>query len=159
MGRIVGPFGVKGWVKIEAFTASPRNLLEYQTWWVDSDGGWTQLVVEQAQVQGTVVVAKFPGCGDRDAAAQLRGREIAVARSEFPDAGDNEYYWADLVGLQVVNTAGEALGRVARVFETGANDVLVVEGARERLIPFIEQVVVKVDLPGGMIRVDWGSDF
>jgi 16S rRNA processing protein RimM len=99
------------------------------------------------------------GCNDRDSAAGFRGREVAVSRSEFPQAAENEFYWADLVGLSVVNTAGEDLGVVARVFETGANDVLVVEGDRERLIPFIEAVIQQVDLAGRTIRVDWGSDY
>ena len=159
MGRISAPLGVKGWVKLEPFTALPGSLLAYRVWWMGGETGWTRCDVEQAKVQGTAVAAKLSGCDDRDAAALYRGREIAVPRSEFPEAADNEYYWADLVGLKVVNASGEDLGMVSRVFDTGANDVLVVEGERERLIPFIEQVVQRVDLPGGVIRVDWGSDF
>jgi 16S rRNA processing protein RimM len=159
MGRIAAPFGVRGWVKLEPFTATPENLLAYRPWWIGGETGWTRCEIEQAKVQGAGVAAKFEGCEDRDAAVLYRGREIAVSRSEFPEAAANEYYWADLVGLKVMNAAGEELGTVSRVFETGANDVLVVEGERERLIPFIEQVVQQVDLPGGVIRVDWGSDF
>jgi 16S rRNA processing protein RimM len=88
-----------------------------------------------------------------------RGRDVAVPRSTFPDAAANEFYWADLIGLKVVNEQGEDLGTVARLLETGANDVLVVEGDRERLIPFTEHVIRNVDLPGRMIRVDWGTDY
>jgi 16S rRNA processing protein RimM len=159
MGRIAGAFGIKGWVKVQPYTAAPAGLLRYRSWWVEDESGWTRREIEQAEVQGQAVAAKFAGCDDRDAAALYRGREVAVARNELPEAGENEFYWADLVGLRVVNTAGEDLGAVARVFETGANDVLVVQGDRERLLPFIEQVVREVDLAAGVIRVDWGSDF
>jgi 16S rRNA processing protein RimM len=159
MGRITGPFGVKGWIRVQPYTGAPAGLLAYQRWWVEQEGGWTQRRIEKAQVQGTAVAAKFAGCEDREAAGAYKGREVAVAREELPAAAENEFYWVDLIGLRVVNTAGEDLGAVDRVLETGANDVLVVQGDRERLIPFIEQVVLEVDLAAGVIRVDWGSDF
>jgi 16S rRNA processing protein RimM len=159
MGRISGAFGIKGWVKVQPFTVTPDGLTAHRTWWIEKDGSWARCEVEQAEVQGAAVAAKLAGCDDRDAAALYRGREIAVPRSALPEAGENEFYWADLIGLRVVNEAGEDLGAVGRVLETGANDVLVVEGDRERLIPFIEHVVRQVDLGGGVIRVDWGSDY
>jgi len=159
MGRILGAFGVKGWVKIQPFTETPDGLTAYRTWWIENEGSWSPCEVEKAQVHGQALAAKLAGCDDREAAALYRGREVAVPRSELPQAGENEFYWADLVGLKVSNTRGEDLGTVARVIETGANDVLVVEGDRERLIPFIEEVVRQVDLAGGVIRVDWGSDY
>jgi 16S rRNA processing protein RimM len=159
MGRISGPFGIKGWIKVQPFTEAPGSLLAYRTWWIESETGWASREIEKAEVHGQAVAAKLAGCDDRDAAAAYRGRQVAVPRSALPAAEENEFYWADLIGLDVVNTAGENLGTVARVLETGANDVLVVEGDRERLIPFIEQVVQQVDLSGSVIRVDWGSDF
>ena len=158
MGRVTGPFGVRGWVKIQPY-GDASGLSAYRPWWVESEGGWVRHELETVQVHGEAVAAKFVGCDDRDRAAGFRGREVAVLRSEFPKPAENEFYWADLVGLRVVNTAGEDLGVVARVFETGANDVLVVEGDRERLIPFIESVVQQVDLAGRTIRVDWDLDF
>lgn len=159
MGRIVGPFGIKGWVKLQPITDEAAGLLEYASWWIEDEGGWKASKVEKSQLHGQEVVAKLAGCDDRDAAALYRGRNIAISRSEFPAAGDNEYYWADLVGLKVVNLEGVDLGAISRVFETGANDVLVVEGDRERLIPFTEQVVQAVDLAGRVMRVDWGADY
>ena len=161
MGRVAGAFGVKGWVKVQPFTATPKDLLAYGEWWVESAGGWQPRKIEEAQVQGAAVAVRFAGCTDRDEAALYSGREVAVPRDAFPEAKTNEYYWADLTGLGVVNKQGEALGTVSRLFETGANDVLVVEGpnASERLIPFIEDVVLEVDLAERLIRVDWGSDF
>lgn len=163
MGRITVPFGVKGWVKLHPFSSAPKSLLAYPVWWIEDGAGWKQCEVEEARVHGQSVAAKLTGCDDRDAAALYRGRQVAVPREDFPEAGANEYYWSDLVGLKVVNAAGEDLGTVSRMLETGANDVLVVvgqvENKRERLIPFIEQVVQQVDLGKGVIRVDWGADY
>lgn len=160
MGRISGPFGVKGWVKLQPFTKSPQSLLDYKEWWIEGEQGWEALKVERAQVQNDAVGAKLAGCEDRDQAALFRGRQVAVPREAFPEAGENEFYWADLIGAKVVNTQDEDLGKVSEVFETGANDVLVVkQGSTERLIPFIEQVVREVDLAKRVIRVEWGADY
>lgn len=163
MGYISGAFGIKGWVKLQPLTETPESLLAYPEWWIEGERGWEQRRIEEVEVHGPAVAARLAGCEDRDTAARYRGRQVAVPRDAFPEAGENEYYWADLIGLKVVNAAGEDLGTVSRIIETGANDVLVVEGPaesrRERLIPFIEQVVNEVDLPGAVIRVDWGSDY
>ena len=159
MGRVSAPFGVSGWVRIQPYTESAESLAAYRTWWLGSGSEWKAYRVARAQAQGAVIVAKFDGCDDRDAAAALRGQDVAVSRDDLPQAGVNEWYWTDLIGLAVVNTAGDELGRVARIVRTGANDVLVVEGERERLIPFIEDVVREVDLAAGVVRVDWSADF
>ena len=163
MGRVIAPFGVRGWVKIQPFSASPESLLRFPVWWIENEGGWRECRVEKSKVQGEMVTAKLAGCDDRDGAAKYRGLEVAVPRDAFPAAEKNEFYWVDLIGLEVVNEANENLGKVVRVFETGANDVLEVNGpredARERLIPFIADVVKEVDVAGGVIRVDWPSDY
>jgi 16S rRNA processing protein RimM len=159
MGRITAPFGVKGWVKVQPFTGAPESLLAYPQWWIGRNGGWRECRVEEAKVQSGIVVAKLAGSDDRDAAAFYRGFEIAVPREAFPEPAANEFYWADLVGLQVENAEGVDLGKVSEVFETGANDVLVVQGERERLIPFTAQVVKQVDVAGGVIRVEWEPDY
>jgi 16S rRNA processing protein RimM len=159
MGRITGAFGIKGWVKLQVFTASPESLTAYTQWWIEDAAGWQQCRVEEAQAQTGTVVAKLAGCEDRNAAAAYGGRGVAIPRDAFPAAGPNEFYWADLVGLKVVNAEAEDLGTVSRVFETGANDVLVIEGDRERLIPFTQEVVKQVDLEAGVIRVEWGADY
>jgi 16S rRNA processing protein RimM len=105
------------------------------------------------------LLVRFAGIDDRDAAASLKGRDIAVARTELPAPGENEFYWADLVGLEVENAAGESLGRVERLFESGAAPVLVVVGESERLLPFVGAVVRQVDLGAGKILVDWELDY
>jgi 16S rRNA processing protein RimM len=159
MGRITGAFGIRGWIKIQPFTGEPGNLLAYPRWWVGNAVGWQEHCIELAKEQSGSVVAKLAGCEERDAAALFRGREVAVPREALPAPAENEFYWADLIGLNVVNMDGEDLGVVSQVVETGANDVLVVERDRERLIPFTEQVVKRVDVAGRVIRVDWGSDY
>lgn len=159
MGRIGAPFGVAGWIRVQTYTASVESLLSYRTWFVASERQWQAHEVQAARVTGRALVAKLKGCGDRDTAARLRGREIAVLRDDMPHPASNEWYWADLIGLKVVNVAGEDLGRLARIVETGSNDVLVVEGERERLIPFIEEVVREVDLAAGVMRLDWRADY
>jgi 16S rRNA processing protein RimM len=159
MGRISAPFGVKGWVKVQPNTAAARNLLAYKTWWLEGDGDWRSIAVSEARVHGTAVVARLEGCEDRDAAAALRGKHVAVPRAALPGTRSGEYYWADLIGLAVVNGAGQALGRIAGLLRTGANDVLVVAGERERLIPFIADVIREVDLAAGVMRVEWDADF
>ncbi len=160
MGRVTAPFGVKGWFKVYTLTEGPDNLCKYATWWLRRDGDWREVKVSAAKVQGNTLVAQLEGIDSREAAAAVRGYEIGVPRSEFPAAASGEFYQADLIGLKVVNQDQDELGRVARIVETGANDVLVVaDGKQEILIPFIAGAIVKVDLTAGMIAVDWGRDY
>ena len=159
MGRILAPYGVRGWIKVRPQTESTDGLLGYRTWWLGKQGEWNSYQLLEGRVHGTDVVARLEGVADRDRAAQLRGCEVAVPRSELPPAPEGEYYWADLIGLEVVNREGVRLGQVAEVFATGANDVLVVRGERERLIPFVEAVVVDVDLEGALLTLDWGAGY
>lgn len=171
MGRIVAPYGIKGWIRIQPFTQQQQGLLDYPRWQVGQESCWQSRTVEVAKVHGATVVAKLEGVTDREQAAALQGMRIAVSRDDFPEPATNEFYWADLIGLKVVNAAGVALGSVTRVFETGANDVLVVEGKvaneggdervdqRERLLPFIAPVIRQVDITGGTIIVDWDADY
>ena len=159
MGRVVAPYGVNGWIKIQPFTQESRGLLDYSSWQVGREGVWQLRSVESAKVHGAAVVAKLAGIADRDQAAVLQGMRVAISRDLFPAATSGEFYWTDLIGLRVVNASGLELGTVSRVFETGANDVLVVDGERERLLPFIETVIRQVDVAGGRITVDWEADY
>jgi 16S rRNA processing protein RimM len=159
MGRILAPFGVKGWVKVQPNTAEAKNLLAYRSWWIGQEGDWREIAVAEAKVQGNAVVARLEGCDDRDAAATLRSKVVAMPRAALPAAKDGEFYWADLIGLAVVNDDALELGRVVGMMETGANDVLVVQGERERLIPFIATVIREVNLASGIVRVDWAADY
>lgn len=159
MGRVTAPYGIKGWVNILPDTETLDSLFGYPVWWVAMPEGWRACQVENARVQGDHLVAKLQGVDDRDQAFQLKGKLVAVPREQLPEPEAGEYYWADLIGLQVINLQNVALGTIQGLFETGANDVMVVQGERERLIPFVAQVVQDVDLARKCMRVDWDAEF
>ncbi len=166
VGRIHGAFGVRGEVKLESFTEPKTAVLRYQPWTLrDPEGRERALSGARGRETAKGVVASLPEVADRDAAEALRGTEIWVPRSALPPAKEGEYYWVDLEGLRVVNTAGVDLGTVSHLFATGANDVLVVHGGtpgnhRERMLPFVQpDVIRRVDFDTGTISVDWDADF
>lgn len=161
MGRVAAAHGIRGWVKIQPFTEYIDSLLDYETWWLGHEQGpWREIEAEQCEVHGKTLVALLPDCPDRNAAERLKGLLIAVPRSSLPEQDEDEYYWSDLIGMSVVNEAGERLGTVANLLETGANDVLSVRGdSGEILIPFVESAIKQVDVPGKTIRVDWSADY
>lgn len=162
MGKIVGAQGILGWVKVQTFTEYLDSLLDYDTWQLSLDQeNWREVKVLEANVHGKVIIAKLPGITDRTAAEKCKGLLVAVPRGKLPAAADGEYYWSDLIGLQVINLADEVLGTVNTLLETGANDVLSVRDAagKEILIPFIASVIQQVNLPDKEIRVDWQADY
>lgn len=161
MGRIVAPYGLKGWVRIEPYSPVPDSLRAYRAWWVGRNGGWRELKVAESVLQhGASLVARFEGCVERDAALALKGSEIALERKALPQNAEHEFYWVDLVGLKVVNVKDEELGVLAELFESGAHPVMrVVDGEIERLLPFVEQVVRQVEMAQGRIRVEWELDW
>lgn len=156
VGRITSPYGIKGWVRIASYTAPPANLLSYAPWLVRSSEGWQQIVVDATREHGNHFVAHVTGCDDRDQAQRLAGQDIAVPAEALPATDVDEYYWKDLLGLEVVGKNGRRLGRVTRMIETGANDVMVVQGDDgEHLIAFRKEFVLDVDLERGSVEVDW----
>lgn len=161
MGYIANAFGIQGWVKIKTATEYSDSLDEYtQVYLKLKDGTVLSKKIEKSFARDGVFHAKLAGIDDRDAAFALKGTIIAVDREEFPDLDDDEFYWVDLIGLNVINVQGESLGIVKDLMETGANDVLVVKlEQEERLIPFVAQYVVKVDMQNKQIIVDWGLDY
>jgi len=160
VGKITSSYGIRGWVKVHSFTEPQTNIFDYAPWYLKQDGQWREYTLSEGRTHGKGVVAHLKNVDDRNQADLLRGIEIAVRREQLPEAEDGEYYWLDLIGCQVQNLDGEDLGRVEEMMETGANDVLVVKGERERLIPYvIDEVVKEVDLGQKLIRVDWPADF
>ena len=155
MGRVRAPHGLKGWIKVQPFTQQTQGLLSYAEWWLGGEGKWQQHRVMESAVHGSMVVARLEGFDDREIAAQLRGKDIAVPRAAMPESGEGEFYWSDLLGMEVRNQDETKLGIVARILETGANSVLVVQGEKEYLVPFIQDVIVKVDLQARQLVVDW----
>lgn len=164
LGRIVGVFGIKGWVKVESWTRPPENILDYPEWQLGRAGQWQKVKVLEGRLHNRGLVAQLADAADsvwsdRDQVAKLVGSEIAVKREQLPLAAPNEFYWFDLVGLEVENLEGRRLGRVRELFETPAHDMLVVSGEREWLIPCVLGPIVKnVDLSAGHIQVDWNPD-
>ena len=162
LGRISGEFGVKGWVKVYSYTEPRENILNYSPWYLYINGQWQPRKVIAGRVHNKGLVVQLEGCDDRDLAATLVKTEVAITREQLPKPQVGEYYWQDLIGLQVQTLEGVELGKITRLMETGANDVLVVkaEDGRERLIPFIrDDVITQVDLQAGTMVVDWDPEF
>lgn len=165
MGRIAVPYGIQGWLKVQPYTEVFDGLSDYPNWWLGREDGlekntWQKYRVETVKIHAKSLLVKLQGIDDRDAALAVKGRHIAVPREQLPKAKKGEYYWSDLIGLKVANQDQVDFGEVVEVIATGANDVLVVKQAeKERLIPFIPQVVLKVDIEGKTMQVDWDAEF
>jgi 16S rRNA processing protein RimM len=158
LGYIAAVHGIKGWVKVHSWTRPMEAILDYQPWLLGEDKAPVKIV--DGRKQGKGVAALLPGFQSREDAVTLVGTQIFVSRDQMPATEADEYYWSDLEGLDVHTTEGQVLGRVERLMETGANDVLVIRGNREHLIPFIQgQYVKRVDLEERLIEVDWDPEF
>ena len=175
VGRILDAWGVKGWVKILPHSTDPEALFSTKSWFLQvpdakfrpgftAFSGTVSLKVDESKIHSGTVVAKFIGLDERNAAEALRGARIFLSRSSFPAASTDEYYWVDLIGLNVVNREGVKLGVVREWLPAGPQTPLVlaleVDGKeQERMIPFVSAVVDKVDLAGRQISVDWQPDY
>jgi len=160
LGTINGVYGVKGWVKVYSFTSPIENILKYKTWQLSKKNQNKTVRLESGKKHGKGIIAKLEGFDDRDEVAILLKSEIKIARNLMPALPEGEYYWSDLQGLQVTNMDNVDFGKVDHLFETGANDVMVVKGDQERLIPFIQDMYIKdIDLGQKTMKVDWPEDF
>ena len=167
LGKVSGVWGVRGAIKVYAYTREREGIAKYKNWILQSAGGVNQhYEVVQCKKQGQSMVATLKGVDDRDLAESLQGFRILVPLQDMPVLPDGEYYWRQLVGLEVVTLEGMVLGVVDHLLETGANDVLVVnrktadsEEPVEHLLPYIDQVVIKVDLLTKSMQVDWDPEF
>jgi 16S rRNA processing protein RimM len=158
IGRISGAHGIKGWVKIHSDTEPRDAIFGYQPWLIGTSDAPRFVIT--GRNQGKHLVAELEGVSDRDAAEGLAGQDITVFRDQLPELPQDRYYWTDLVGLQVINQEGVELGVIKSLLATGANDVMVVSGDRERLIPFIRgSFVSQVDLQKRTVKVNWDADF
>jgi 16S rRNA processing protein RimM len=161
LGKVHGGFGIRGELKLESFTEPPSAIFGYQPWVLrDARGRERSLSQVRGRETAKGLVVTFPDVADRDTADALKGAEIYAPRSALPPPSPGEYYWVDLEGLRVVNTNGADFGVVSHLFSTGANDVLVARGDRERMIPFLEPDYIRsVDFEAGVVTVDWDADF
>ena len=159
VGRVSGVFGTRGWLKIYSYTRPRENIMLYSDWTMVRVGGKSSSKILQHKKQGPGLVALLDGISDRDAAIEWVGADITIDRATLPPPAEGEHYWADLVGLEVRNLDGLVLGRIEQILATGANDVIVVQGSVERLIPYVaDHYIIKVNLKSGEMLVDWHSD-
>ena len=164
IGRISGVHGIRGWLKVFSYTDPRENIFLYQPWLLgdgskQGDGKWTNVEFADCGTGGKTLVVKLPGIEDREAALEFVGRSLAIDRERLPEPEPGQYYWTDLMRMEVVTLTGEQLGRVVDIHETGANDVLVVRGDRRRSIPFVmDEVIRRVDRDAAVITVDWEWD-
>lgn len=164
IGKIGAPHGVKGWVKINTYTDTPEGIFDYQPWLL---GDGKEYQIDQWRPHGKVLVAKVVGIETRDDAERIKNLDISISADQLPELDENEFYWRELTGMQVVTTQGYDLGVVKDVFNTGANDIIQVRanakdafGLKERLLPFVmDEVIQSVDKEGKVITVDWDPGF
>lgn len=170
IGRTAAVYGVKGWLKVRSFTEPMENFLGYENCFIQRQGQWQPVVIEAGREYNKGLLIKLQGVDSPEEARLFSGCDLAVAKTDLPPLEADEFYWNQLEGLQVFTEHAERgrllLGRVDHLLETGANDVLVVQGdehsidRRERLIPYLpEQVVLAIDLEAGTMQVDWDPDF
>ncbi len=167
VGKIGAPYGVKGWARITAYTDTPEGIFDYAPWLISQDGKQVEVQVEQWRQQSKGLVAKLAGIEDRDQVDRLKNLEISIRNEQLPELEAGEFYWRELVGMQVVTEKGYNLGVVRELFETGSNDVMIVQAnlkdafaKKERMIPYLpEQVIKQVDRAARTIKVDWEPDF
>ena len=164
IGKISGVHGVHGWLKVFSYTEPRENIFSYHPWLLgegrkNAGGTWTEVEFAEWGKTGKTLLVKFPGVEDRETADKLIGRPVALPRERLPEPAPGEYYWADLLHMEVVTLSGMRLGRVVDIRATGSNDVLVVEGGKRCSIPFVmDEVIRQVDLDGAIITVDWEWD-
>ena len=159
VGRLGAAFGVRGQLKVNSYTDPITNILDYPHWQVQHQGTWQPLPLESKKKQGNTIVIKMKGIDDRDIAKAYTNDLIGIEHTDLPPAPAGEYYWSDLEGCTVHNTEKVVLGTIVEMRDTGANDIMVIEGERRHLIPFIPDILQSVDLDQQLIIVDWDDDF
>lgn len=160
IGKLSGVYGVKGWFKVYSWTDEKKGILDYHPWLIADGDNWQAYELESGKVHGKGIVAKLKGIDDRDEAQALLQRNIGIHKQQRKVLEEGIFYWDELIGLQVVNLQGERFGTIRRMIETGANDVMVVQGDTERLIPYVwKDVVNEVDTDSRVVTVDWMSDY
>lgn len=167
VGKLGATYGIRGWLRLYSSTEQQESIFDYQPWFLKIKEQWQEVEVENWRYHKNGLIVKLKGTDERESAQLLTNLEIGVDASVFPELEEDDFYWLDLIGCEVVNTAGYQMGVVTELMETGSNDVLVVKakskdafGKQERLIPFLyEQVVKRVDLTTKTIEVEWDAGF
>ena len=160
MGKVLVPYGVNGWVKVYSFTEKIESFLTYKKLFLSKDQTtWLEIKPIEIKLHGKTIIAKFSEIADRTQAENYKNYLIGVPKDYLPQLNENQYYWNDLIGFEVLNLQNFSFGLVDTYIETGANDVIVVKGDKERLIPYTSMTVLKIDTIKDKIIVDWDEDF
>jgi 16S rRNA processing protein RimM len=160
MGKIVSSHGIKGWLKIYPFTENVATLNDYSDWLVSKDEKvWLRYKVEKTIIKNKSILVKFTDLNNRNESDSLNKNIVGIERSDLPELAPNTFYWSDLIGLDVINKKNIYYGVVDNMMETGSNDVIIVKGKKEILIPYLPDVVIKVDLEAKKILVDWDEEY
>jgi 16S rRNA processing protein RimM len=159
LGRFGTVYGIRGWLKVISYTEPTEKILDFPIWQIHHEGRWETVHVEEGKLHSGKVVVKLAECDDRELARRYTNDTIAVLPHELPPLPKEEYYWADLVGLQVVTTEGINLGVIEQMMATGSNDVMVVIGEHRRLIPYLKKVIRSIDLPNKIMIIEWDASF
>lgn len=160
VGRFGRPHGIKGFITVHSFTEPRDNLLQYTDWHVHRGNQWQPLKILNLESNNKQIVALVDGYKDRDQVAALTNLEIGVSRDQLAPLKPGEYYWHDLVDMQVYNKSGQFFGKVVEIMPTGSNDVLVVQGEKRYLIPYLlDEFIKEINPEKGIITVDWDLDF
>lgn len=160
IGKISGIYAVSGMLRVYSYTRPAENIFKYSSWQIGQGNEWDPRELIKGETHGRLLVARLGGIDDREEARALIGKDIAIDRAQLPVLPEGEYYWADLIRMDVVNQDCKYLGKVTAIQETGANDVLIVEGDRRHLIPLLlDHYVKEIDMDTGKIRVDWDPEY
>jgi len=159
IGKFGKVFGVHGWLKIHSLAEPKEKILEFSPWLIEKNSQWQEIVIEAHKIQHQNIIVKLKNLDDLETAKLYTNLNIFIDRSLLPKLSPNEYYWEDLIGLKVINQENQELGIVDHLFNNGANDVIVIKGAKEYLIPYIKNIILNVDLKNKNIKVNWDEYF
>ena len=160
LGRVSGLHGVGGLIKIHSYTRPRERIFSYHPWYLREGVDWVERQIRRERSGARTLIAAIDGLVNRDEVQVLVGADVAVRRNQLPELQEGEYYHADLIGLDVIDQAGNSLGQLLGIEETGANDVMVVQGERRLLIPLVMgEIVTDIDMGTGIVRIDWNPEY
>lgn len=163
IGKLGSPYGVRGWLRVHSYTEPTDNITEYRNWQRNTKTGWQSIDVDQCQRHGKHILAKINGIDSPEDAKKLVNSELFIDRNDLPELDEDDgYYWSDLMGCSVTTTEGVELGYINDIFDTGSNDVFVVQkckSSKRHLIPHVSGIIIDIDITNKCIKADWDPEF
>ena len=160
VGRFGRPHGIKGFVSVYSFTEPSDNILSYSDWHVSLNHSWQPIKILSVQIHNKTIVAQIEGYPERESVALLTNVEIAIRKEQLASLAPDEYYWHQLIGMKVINQQAQEFGLIIEIMPTGSNDVLVVQGEKRHLIPYLPgQFIIEINDKSQTMIVDWDMDF